>query len=127
MIRYSHGADGKTFRETTHDDDVGFGDSDSVSGNHEYTPTKILGFYLDPRYVEMQAVVQCCAFKHLRSSPISTYWEQEFHTRSTKRWVTSIGVQSIVHQVLMMPKNDKEEGFHEIWGHERWADAFCDV
>jgi hypothetical protein len=127
MIRYSRDADGKTYRETTHDDDVGFGDSDTVSGDHEYAPAKILGFYLDPRIVEMQAVVQCCAFKHLRSSPISTYWKQEYHTRSTRRWVTSIGVQSIVRHVLMIPENDKEEGFHEIWGRERWADAFCDV
>jgi hypothetical protein len=125
MIRYSHGEDDRTYRETTHDDDVGFGDSDSVAHDHEYAPGKILGFYLDPRYDEMQAVVQCCAFKHIRSSPISTYWKQEYHDNCP--WIISIGVQSIVRQCLMIPENDQMEGFHEIWSRDRWADAFCDV
>ena len=126
MVRYSRGEDGKTYREAGYDDEVGFCDSESVSADHEYAPAKILGFYLDPRYDEMQAVIQCCAFKHIRSSPISTYWKQEY-THRNKSWIISIGVQSIVRQCLMIPENDQKEGFHEIWSRERWADAFCNV
>jgi len=125
MLRYSN-EDGTTYRESTHGDEVYFGDPPSVAEHHEYAPGKILGFFKDPRYDDLQMVVKCCAFKHIRSSPISTYWKQEY-TFENKPWIAVISVESIVRHCLMIPENDKMEGFHEIYGRDRWAGQFCDV
>ena len=38
-----------------------------------------------------------------------------------------VSVSALVRQVLMIPENEKLEGFHEIWCRERWQAQFSDV
>jgi hypothetical protein len=57
----------KSYMETTHDDEVFHGDPPTIAHNHHYAPGKILCFVQAPGKT-LQAVVLCCAFKHVRSA-----------------------------------------------------------
>jgi hypothetical protein len=93
---------------------------------HHYAPGKILGF-IDNLEGGCSAIVLCCEYVHKRSGVFSTYWKLEFLDKANKRpYIQLIDTESIVRHCLMIPENDENCGFHEIWDKERWAEEFCE-
>jgi hypothetical protein len=114
----------KSYMETTHDDEVYHGDRPTIAHNHHYAPGKILCFVQAPGKT-LQAVVLCCAFKHVRSGVFTTHWKVEYQdARRTKPYVSLMDVDAIVRHCLMIPENDEGHGYHEVWEKERWAKEF---
>ena len=114
----------KSYMETTHDDEVFNGDPSTIAPNHHYAPGKILCFVQAPDNT-LQAVVLCCAFKHVRSGVFTTHWKVEYQdARKTKPYILLMDVEAIVRHCLMIPENEEGHGYHEVWEKERWAKEF---
>jgi hypothetical protein len=107
-----------------------YGDDDVIASSHLYAPGKILGFVstssLDPN---VMVVVATCDYSHSRESVFSTKWQQSYVYHANNRKTNNIELvdtNAIVRHCLMVPNDDKESSYHEIWSQELWGDQFND-
>ena len=105
-------------------------DNTNVSLTHDYAPGQILAFVVYPVEIvgvspSIMAVVKTCTFIHKKGSVFSTIWQQDYE--DTQQLVPSlilVNVDCIVRHCLMIPIDDAQNHFMEIWHRERWADEF---
>ena len=107
-----------------------YGDDDDVATSHLYAPGKILGFVstssMDPN---VMVVVATCNFSYSRGSVFSTNWQQSYvyHANNCKTLnIELVDTNAIVRHCLMVPNDDNESSYHEIWSRELWGDQFND-
>ncbi len=107
-----------------------YGDDDDVATGHLYAPGKILGFVstssMDPN---VMVVVATCNFSYSRGSVFSTNWQQSYVYHANNRKTLNIELvdtNAIVRHCLMVPNDDNESSYHEIWSQELWGDQFND-
>ena len=108
---------------------AGYGDDASIAKDHLYAPGQILGFVESQEGDLLEAVVSTCDFKHSRGSVFSTQWQQSFvhHTGNRKtRRIEIVDVNSIVRHCLMIPTDDSQATYNEIWSRELWSNEFSD-
>jgi hypothetical protein len=131
MIRWDKEGGHRPPSRSKEDSCVHYGDD--VSNPHEFTyaPGMILGFVFDrypaasPMLENVQAVVLCCDSSHSKSSVFTTHWKVSYVDKAyTQPLITLVNVNAIVRHCLMVPENNDEHGYHEIWSRERWADEF---
>ena len=128
MFRYAKSdrdlATNKSYRERSHADEVYFGDNPETESEYHYAPGKLCAFVEMPDET-IKAVVLCCSFEHVRSGVFSTYWKIEYvNNAKTVPYYALLDVDAIVRHVLMIPENNLEHAFHEIWDRDRWANEF---
>ena len=113
-----------------------FGDTEEVRRHHEYAPGRILAMVskLDPDNIktaeEVTAIMETCEFRHKPSSLFTTLWNaawmyQETGTRTTRK-IKRLELVNPCHFVghcLMIPENDANEKFHQVWHPKLWADV----
>ncbi len=105
-------------------------DNPSVSLTHDYAPGQILAFVVCPVEIVngshiILAVVSTCKFIHTKGSVFTTIWEQDYDdTKKTVPSLVLVNVDCIVRHCLMIPIDDAQSCFMEIWNRERWADEF---
>ena len=105
-------------------------DNPSVSLTHDYAPGQILAFVVCPVEIVngshiILAVVSTCKFIHTKGSVFTTIWEQDYDdTKKTVPSLVLVNVDCIVRHCLMIPIDDGQSRFMEIWNRERWADEF---
>jgi hypothetical protein len=101
-----------------------------VSLTHDYAPGQILAFVVCPVEIVngshiILAVVSTCKFIHTKGSVFTTIWEQDYDdTKKTVPSLVLVNVDCIVRHCLMIPIDDGQSRFMEIWNRERWADEF---
>lgn len=114
-----------------------FGDSEEVRQCHEYAPGRIIALVskIEPKKIsnveeEVFAILETCTFPHRRSSLFTTEWN------SAVMWVKGKGSRdkkvkrlelhqpsSFVGHCLMIPQDDTNEVYHQVWSPELWADV----
>ncbi len=107
-----------------------YGDDDDVASSHLYAPGKILGFvstsYTDPN---VMVVVATCDYSHSRESVFTTKWQQSYVYHANNRKTINIELvdtNAIVRHCLMVPNDENQSSYHEIWSQELWGDQFND-
>ena len=128
MIRYTKTTrdieKNKCYKEKTHLDEVYYGDDIATHSNFHYAPGKLMAFVELPDN-SIKAVVESCSYEHIKSGVFSTYWKIEYTNKArTNRHMALIEADSLVRQMLMIPENDNEDAYHEIWDVERWSREF---
>ena len=113
-------------RETSHTDEVHWGDDTPDVDNCHCAPGKILGFVkIDDANM---AVVKQCSYHHISSGVFSTYWKIEHEDKNcTRPCISLMDMNSIVRHCCMIPEGKDEIGCHEIWDPKHWPDMFCVV
>ena len=126
IVRYEKSerdrATGKTYKQLcdTEENDL---DNDFDPDQFHYAPAKLLGFLEIQN--ELSAVVSCCKFEHKQSAPFMTYWKQEYiDTNETNPLCMILDLNAVVRHCLMIPENDQNRTFHEVWERDKWATAF---
>ena len=105
-------------------------DNPRLSSNHDYAPGQILAFVVCPVEVvgdspTILVVVNTCKFLHKKGSVFSTIWQQDYDDiRKTQPSLVLVNVDCIVRHCLMIPTDEAQSCFQEIWHRERWADEF---
>ena len=117
-----------------------YGDNDAMAKEHLYAPGRILGF-VTPTPIDwtsdqetpvtsgVMAVVSTCDFSHSRGSVFSTKWQQSYVYHSGNRKAPNIQLvdpNAIVRHCLMVPHEDSQSSYHEIWSQELWGNEFND-
>ena len=92
-----------------------------------YFPGQVLCF-IAPEPGINHAIIKCCHFDFKRGSVFSNLWKQEY-VNSTQRgnkrpFICHIDVEAIISHVLMIPSNEKEETYHQIWDKNFWGNEF---
>ena len=114
----------KTYRLKNYPDEVFHGDDATIAGQYHYAPGQLKAFVHMPDD-GIKAVVKCCSFEHTQSSVISTYWKIEYLDKAnTKPYYALLDVDAIVRHCLMIPENNDNSAYHEIWTKDRWAKEF---
>ena len=112
---------------------AGYGDDETMAGEHLYAPGQILGFVQTPDSDGVKAVVSTCEFSHDRGSVFSSKWKPSYvyHTgnrtgsRKTPN-ISLVDVNAIVRHCLMVPHDLSQSSYHEIWCRELWGNEFND-
>ena len=117
-----------------------YGDNEETSQEHLYAPGQILGF-VTPTPVDwtsdqatpvtsgVMAVVTTCDFSHSRGSVFSTKWQQSYVYHAGNRKTQNIQLvdpNAIVRHCLMVPHEESQSSYHEIWSQELWGNEFND-
>ena len=117
-----------------------YGDDETIALEHLYAPGRILGFVhptpvdwindqITPLSGEVMAVVSTCDFSHSRQSVFSTKWQQSYvyHAGNHKSPnIQLVDVNAIVRHCLMVPNEESQSSYHEIWSQELWGNEFND-
>ena len=70
---------------------------------------------------------QTCNYDYMKSSVFSTEWFTEYiDTHHQHVNVELIPVDCIVRHVMMIPEDDEEIIWQEIWACDRWSNEFID-
>ena len=91
-----------------------------------YCPGQLLAF-VSPRDGIYHAIVKCCDYNFNRSSVFSTLWKQAYvypSRNSKKKYIFHVEVQAIVRPALMIPMDENEEEYQEIWQRKLWGKEF---
>ena len=114
----------RSFIQTSHRDEIYYGDAEDTQSKYHYAPGKIKAFVMMPDGTT-KAVAECCCFEHVRSGVFSTYWKTEFANQArTSKYLLLLDTECLVRQMLMVPENEQGHAFHEIWDVERWSKEF---
>ena len=71
------------------------------------------------------AVVKTCKFINSKGSVFSTIWQQDYDdTQQTVPSLVLVNVDCIVWHCLMIPIDEEQACFMEMWHRKRWADEF---
>ena len=108
---------------------AGYGDNDTIAANHLYAPGQILGFVEAADGCGVSIVVSTCDFSHSKGSVFSTEWKRSYvyHVGQPKTHnICLVDVDAIVRHCLMVPHDESESIYHEIWCQELWGKAFND-
>ena len=106
---------------------------------HDYAPGQILAFFTTApptknadgytRYDHstVKAVVATCHFRHTKFTVFATKWTAAdvYDGRRRSRRLEVVDVSTLVRHCLMVPFDDTESEYHEIWSQDLWADAFA--
>ena len=107
---------------------VNYGDHPNLRGRFRYAPAQIYAFLRHPD--GLLALVKSCGYDHKKHSVFSTIWKSEFedngHGELVQRY-DLIPTSSIVRHALLLPRNEEETEFEEIWTRERWANEFFEI
>ena len=138
MLRWAR-EDNQRYAADT-DCQAAYGDDETISMQHLYSPGQILGFVC-PTPVDwtsddetpvtggVMAVVSTCDFSHSRGSVFSTKWQQSYVYHAGNRKTPNIQLvdpNAIVRHCLMLPDTDAHSMYHEIWSQELWGNEFND-
>ena len=108
---------------------AGYGDDATIAADHLYAPGQILGFVESPNGDGVRAVVATCDFSHSQGSVFSTKWKRSYvyHTGNPKAaHISLVDVNAIVRHCLMVPDDESQSSYHEIWCRELWGNEFND-
>jgi hypothetical protein len=104
-------------------------DNPMVTQAHDYAPRQIVTFVVCPvpneatEPAQILAVAKTCGFLHKKGSIVSTIWQQEFDdSLHSKPSLVLVNVDCIVRHCLMLPMNQEQSCYQEMWHRERWAD-----
>ena len=112
------------YKAKNHLDEVYFGDDVKNANDYHYAPVKILAFTMIDG--EAMLIGMCCHYQHKRSSTITTQWRVEHYGKSIRRpYVTLIHTDSIVRHCLMIPADNCNKVYQEVWSRELWAKEFA--
>ena len=123
MIRYERNTGLNGYNEYIHKNQVYYMDNVDNPEKYEYAPGMILAFASIEE--EYYAIVKTCQSKCSKDTLITTLWRMDFVDRNnTIPFVLPVNVESIVRHCVMIPTNEQEDLFQEIWFIERWGDMF---
>ena len=126
MIKWE--PDGKTIqtKQKRTECNIDYQDRKADKKQFLYCPGQILAF-VSPPEGGYHAIVKCCDYNFNRSSVFSTLWKQAYvyPTRnSKKKYIYHVEVQAIVRPALMIPMNENEDEYQEIWQRQLWGKEF---
>ena len=132
MLRFS--ADDDKSRYQQKECKAWFGDSEEVRVHHEYAPGRLVAMLslTPPNEIndveeDIYCVMETCQFRHKKSSLFSTKWESAsmFLGRNPKRFkrLELIKPSYFVGHCLMIPEDEEEQIFHQLWHPTLWSDA----
>ena len=104
------------------------GDSDTDQNNNSgylYSPGQILCFLTTDKGTN-HAIVKCCDYEFERGSVFSNQWNQEYVNLRGERKprICIIDVQAIVSHALIIPTDENQESYHQIWDKCHWSNEF---
>jgi hypothetical protein len=106
-------------------------DNPMVTQTHDDAPGQIVAFVVCPVDIESQsshiiAVVKTCGFLlHKKGSIFSTIWQQEFDNNLQNLLsLVLVNVDCIVRHCFMIPTDNINSCYQEIWHCEHCPDAF---
>ncbi len=111
-----------------------FGDSDEVRVHHEYAPGRLAAMLslthpknIDNVEEEVHCVMETCNFRHEKSSLFTTKWQSaSMYVGPNKRkckLLELIKPSCFVGHCLMIPEDEGEKFFHQLWHPTLWSDA----
>ena len=114
-----------------------FGDPEDVRLHHECAPGRILALVskLNPKEIstpseEIWAITATCEFKHKASSLFTTEWETAWMCQQSRTGIKRkmqrlelVNPCNFVDHCLMIPEDETNEKFHQVWNPELWADV----
>jgi hypothetical protein len=112
-----------------------FGDSEDVRIHHNCAPGRIIALlsFAPPKEVkdveeEVHAVMETCNFPHKKSSLFSTRWEAAPmyigpQRRKKVKRLEIVKPSSFVAHCLMIPEDESETIYHQLWDPSLWAGA----
>ena len=108
---------------------AGYGDDETIAADHWYAPGQILGFVESAEGAGVRAVVSTCDFSHVKGSVFSTEWKRSYvyeRGKPNTHHISLVDVNAIVRHCLMVPHDESQSTYHEIWCQELWGNEFND-
>ena len=132
MLRFAADNDESRFQQE--ECKAWYGEREEVRVHHEYAPGRLVAMFslLPPSEIkdveeDVYCVMETCQFRHKKSSLFSTEWESAplFLGRNQKRFkrLEIIKPSSFVGHCLMIPEDENERIFHQVWDPILWSDA----
>ena len=132
MLRFA--ADNDESRHQQKNCKAWFGDSEEVRVHHEYAPGRLAAMLslkapnkIDNVEEDVHCVMETCDFRHEKSSLFSTRWQSAsmYLGRNKKKCkrLELIKPSCFVGHCLMIPEDERENSFHQLWHPTLWSDS----